>query len=279
MDELDVVCVGSAAVDTVYLVDNFPSPDEITLAQWCRHFCGGSAANVAVGLSRLGVRSGLISKVGEDEEGKELLKRLISEGVDVSGVTISQKTARTTVLINRKGEKAIITDTEGVLKNKNDIREDYVKKAAILYIGDCFVPVAEKVVEMAGKKLKVVRIKNVHVCPGIDVGTIVSGADFVVMNEKTYAQYKGKEENVIVTLGEKGCLYVKERLEVPGVKVDSVDTTGAGDAFCAGFISKILEKRPLEEALRFANAAGAVSTTKYGAMDSMPSRKEIELLL
>lgn len=277
MDELDVVCVGPAAVDTVYLVDDFPSPDEITLAQWCRHFCGGSAANVSVGLSRLGVRSGLISKVGEDEEGKELLERLISEGVNVRGVTISRKTARTTVLINRKGEKVIITDTEGVLKDTNDIREDYVKKAAILYIGECFVPVAEKVVKMAGKK--VVRIKNVHVCEGIDVGTIVSEADFVIMNEKTYTQYKGKDENVIVTLGEKGCLYVKERLEVPGVKVDSVDTTGAGDAFCAGFISMILEKRPLEEALRFANAAGAVSTTKYGAMDSMPSRKEVELLL
>lgn len=277
----EVVSVGSAAIDSVVLLPDFPSPDQISVAHWCRQFCGGSSANVAVGLSRLGVYTGLVSKVGRDQKGVELLHRLGSEGVDIQEVRISGKTARTLILLTERGEKTIIADTECVLKSEEELPERYISEAQCVYIGDCFLPVAEKAVRIAGNftLTSVLRVRNVHLPFDRDLKKVISRADFVIMNEKTYSYINGTYSNFIITKGKKGCHYVKDDLSIEGVTVNPIDTTGAGDAFCAGFISQILNKKSIEEALYFANAAGALSTTKYGAMDSMPVRIEIESLL
>jgi len=279
MNELpDVVCIGSAALDLVFLLDDFPSPDQISLAKWCKQFCGGSSANVSVGLSRLGVYSGLISKVGKDAEGVLLLNTLVSEGVDVRAVKISGKTGRTVVLLTETGEKAIIADTQCVLKTENELPKWYLSKAKAVYIGDCFLPVAEKAIELA-RKFKILtfcRLRNVS--SGLHFEKIISQADFVIMNEKTHSLLGDTYENFVITKGSRGCSYVREDILIDGIKVDSIDTTGAGDAFCAGFIYQIVKGNSVKEALQFANRAGAVSTTKYGAMDSMPSRTEVESL-
>ncbi|KYK31493.1 MAG: carbohydrate kinase family protein [Theionarchaea archaeon] len=277
----EVVSVGSAAMDSVILLPDFPSPDQISVAHWCRQFCGGSSANVAVGLSRLGVYTGLMSKVGTDQEGVELLHRLGSEGVDIRAVKISGKTARTLILLTERGEKTIIADTECVLKSEEELSEKYILEAKYVYIGDCFLPVAEKAVRIAGNftLTSVLRVRNMHLPFDLDLKKVISQADFVIMNEKTYSHINGTYDNFIVTRGKKGCRYVKDDISIEGITVNPIDTTGAGDAFCAGFISQILNRRPIEEALYFANAAGALSTTKYGAMDSMPSQTEVESLL
>ncbi|KYK35799.1 MAG: carbohydrate kinase family protein [Theionarchaea archaeon] len=277
----DVMCIGSAAVDSVFLLKEFPSPDEISLAYWCKQFCGGSSANVAVGLSRLGLYTGLVSKVGRDPEGVHLLNRLISEGVDIRTVIISGKTAKTVVLLTEKGEKAIIADTDCVLKTEEELPQASISKSKALYIGDCFLPVAEKAVDTAREMdiKSFLRVRNVHFSFDLNVEDVISNADFVIMNERTYSMIDKRNENFIITKGKKGCYYVKEDVTVEGFPVESVDTTGAGDAFCAGFIYKILRGGSVKEALHFGNAAGAVSTTKYGAMDSMPSKREIESLL
>lgn len=277
----DVMCIGSAAVDSVFLLKEFPSPDEISLAHWCKQFCGGSSANVAVGLSRLGLYTGLISKVGRDPEGVILLNRLISEGVDIRAVKISGKTAKTVILLNERGEKAIIADTDCVLKTGEELPQASISNAKALYIGDCFLPVAEKAVDAARKMgiTSFLRVRNVHLSFDLNLENVISNADFVIMNERTYSLIDKRNENFIITKGKKGCYYVKEDVTVEGFPVESVDTTGAGDAFCAGFIYQILRGSSVKEALRFGNAAGAVSTTKYGAMDSMPSKREVESLL
>jgi ribokinase len=276
----DVLCIGSPAIDLVFLVEDFPSPDQISLAHWCKQFCGGSSANVSVGLSRLGLYSGLIGKVGRDPEGVTLLNRLISEGVDIRTVKVTGKTARTVILLTEKGEKTIITDTECVLKSENELPQEFMAEAKAVYIGDCFLPVAQKAVEVTRDTgiVRVLRLKNVHVSSGLDIGPLFD-ADFVIMNEKTFSYIGEPRENFIITRGKNGCYYVKEDITIEGIPVDPVDTTGAGDAFCAGFIYLLVKKSPVEKALQFANAAGAAATTRYGAMDSMPSRKEVESLL
>lgn len=277
----DVVCIGSAAIDSVFFLKEFPSPDQIFLAQWCKKFCGGSSANVAVGVSRLGITAGLVSKVGTDEEGALLLDRLVSEGVDIGAVNISGKTAKPVVLLTEKGEKAIIADTECVLKLGEELPESYIAQAKAVYIGDCFLPVAEKAVNLAVEMgiTSFLRLRYVHLYPGLDLKSVISRADFVIMNEKTYTRIKYKNENFIITKGEKGCYSMRKGITVEGFPVKSVDTTGAGDAFCAGFVYQVLKGSCIEKALQFANAAGAVSTTRYGAMDSMPSKEEVESLL
>jgi len=83
---------------------------------------------------------------------------------------------------------------------------------------------------------------------------------------------------VIITLGAQGALIVRpgETLHLEGVPVDALDTTGAGDAFMAGLAVALAEGRSLEEATRFANMVGALSTKKPGAMPSLPTRDEVE---
>jgi sugar/nucleoside kinase (ribokinase family) len=277
----DVVCVGPTAVDTVFLVKEFPNSDEISLASWSREFCGGSSANVAVGLSRLGLYSGLISKVGRDSYGVSLLNKLISEGFDVREISICGKTAQSVVLVNERGEKIIVADTECALKTEEAIHQEYITNCKTLYLGECFLPAAEKALDLAVEKglHTFLRLKNIHISPGLNLEKIITKADFVIMNEKTHARMKETRQNFVITRGEKGCCYPAENIVVQGIPVPCLDTTGAGDAFCAGFIYQVMKGESVLEALRFANAAGAVSTTTYGAMDSMPSLNEVESLL
>jgi ribokinase len=105
---------------------------------------------------------------------------------------------------------------------------------------------------------------------------VMNNADYVIMNEKTSTLIR-RSESTIVTRGKKGCQCGD--IIIKGIPVNTRDTTGAGDAFCAGFMYQIVKGNSLEKALEFGNAAAAASTTVYGAMDSMPSREAVESLL
>jgi ribokinase len=283
--ENQVVCIGSTAMDLLVQVDSLPSPDQISLAAWSREFCGGSSANVAVGLARLGVHAGLISKVGRDREGVTLLNRLISEGVDIRFVDTVGSTSKTIVLLSEKGEKTIVADTAGILGSKDRLPLQALHGAQALYVGECFLSVAEKALDYAEKKglLRVIRLKNIHFSPGLDLKQIISGADYVLMNEKTYAVFSSHipliPDNLIVTRGNKGCAIPSRNFTIGGIAVTAVDTTGAGDAFSAAFIHGLIRGDPLEKALHFANRAAAFSTTSYGAMNSMPTLENVQSML
>jgi len=88
-------------------------------------------------------------------------------------------------------------------------------------------------------------------------------------------------KKVIVTLGSKGALYMdgEEMFEVPAFKVESVDTTAAGDSFCGALAVAIAEGKGMREAIRFASACAAISTTRLGAQPSLPRREEVEEFL
>ncbi|MGD2249660.1 MAG: carbohydrate kinase family protein [Candidatus Methanofastidiosia archaeon] len=275
----NVVCIGSTTMDTAVLVDEFPMVNQITLMHWKKEFCGGSSANVAVGLSRLGVDAALVSKVGKNKKGVSLLHTLVSEGVDIQGVVTHGETAETIILVDKRGEKMIIADTGCVLETADEVCPQYITGDA-LYVGECFLPVAEKAVDMAQKNdMKIfLRVKNVHISPDFNVDALIDKSHFVIMNETTYSCIDTEYKNVIVTKGKNGCYYPEKDIKIEGIPVDTVDTTGAGDAFCAGLIHHIMEGYPLEDALHFAVAAGAVATTRYGAMGSMPKQREIAVL-
>jgi len=283
--ENDVICIGPTAMDLVMLLDSFPHPDQISLAAWSREFCGGSSANVAVGLARLGVNTGLVSKVGRDREGVALLNRLISEGVDIRFVDIVNKTSKTIVLLNEKGEKTIVADTVGILTSQTRLPLHALDQIRALYVGECYLSIAEYALEYvtAHDTMSFLRLKNIHLTSGLDLTGVISGADYVLMNEKTYASFSARmsdsPDNIIITRGEGGCIFPGLDIMIDGLPVTPVDTTGAGDAFCAGFIYSLLSGNSPEKALHFANTAAALSTTTYGAMDSMPTCREVESAL
>lgn len=283
--ENEVMCIGSSAMDLVVQVDSFPTPDQISLAAWSRELCGGSSANVAVGLARLGLYTGLVSKVGRDREGVLLLNTLISEGVDIRFVNITGNTSKVIVLLTEQGEKTIVADTHGILNSEKMLPLHALHEIQALYVGECFLSVAEKALNFATEKgiITFLRLKNIHLKAGLNLTGVISAADYVLMNEKTYAVFVEDNpvipDNLVITQGSRGCRVPTQNLNMDARPVTSVDTTGAGDAFCAAFIYAVLTKSPLKKALHFANTAAALSTTSYGGMDSMPTLEKIQSML
>lgn len=296
----EVVCFGALNVDKLYLVDRLAGADEESIILDFKESPGGSAANTAVGLARLGVKVGYIGKIANDREGKLLLKDFIDEGVDTGGIVIS-KTGRSGSIIgfvDRKGNRALYVDP-GVndMLRYEEINLDYVRGARILhltsFVGD--MPFA------AQKKLvKEVREVKVTLDPGMiyarkgleNLKPIIKRCYAILPSEREISLLTGKNykegaelllkegiEIVAVKLGEKGCYVTngKENHLIKPFKVKVVDTTGAGDAFCAGFIYGLLRGKNLKECGILGNFVASRCLTRMGAREGLPKIFDLPL--
>lgn len=294
-DKVEASVFGSAALDTIITFSRTPEIDETILATKITISAGGSAANVAVGLSRLGIKSAFIGRIGTDEASRLILMKLSQEGVNVSQVKIIReaKLPKTIILVEG-GKKRIITiaNKETLsLTSPDEVAWDYVDVSKMVYIGEVYVEVASTIASYARAKGKTViyRMLNPFAEMGIErLEGIISNAHYIIMNEvgwKKLMEKKGKNnlkeptdllnlgvECVIITKGGKGIeIYMKNKeISIPPYKVETIDTTGAGDAFSAGLIWAMLNGYDIEKAAKIANILAAISTTKIGAQNSMP---------
>lgn len=320
--KVDIICLGELLIDFVSL-DRDVSLVEST---GFKKAPGGAPANVAAGVAKLGVSSGFIGKVGNDPFGYYLKKVLDDLNVDTSYL-IFDKYARTTLsFVAQKSDgvrDCMFYRNPGadMLLSSKEICEDYIKSAKIFHFGSISLG-SEKSKEATLKAVEYARKHAVLISydpnlrmslweseesarKGINLG--FGYADVVKISEEEYgfitgctspgecAKYlldKGPKL-VIVTLGEKGCYYSdgKSCGTVHGFKVDSLETTGAGDAFVAGVLGNLAKRmgkgalnvleadQELVKILTFANGAGALATTKIGAIPSLPTTREVEELL
>ena len=296
---LDAILIGATALDVIAKVDKFPEVDKTVLAKEVIKQAGGSISNIAVGLSRLGFKVGFVGKVGNDIEGEFLLESLRRENMDVSRVIIAEgHSASTFIAVNKEGERIIFAlGGKALLERAAEIPKEYLRASKCLVIGETLPEVSKGLSEYLRrynqKQIVIYVPGSIIASYGLEYSKdILKYSHIVVLNEKEIIELtenKNVEKSVhallnrgikyvVLTLGRKGaCIYTKnQKICVPPFKIKTVDTTGAGDAFTAGIIYAFTLKYSLRNSLIFASACAAISTTKMGAREGLPTLKKIK---
>jgi len=296
----DVIGFGALNVDKLYRVGRIAKEGEEGFILSMMELPGGSAANTIVGLARLDIRTGFIGKVSRDHEGKLLLDGFRREGVDIGGVVIAKMGQSGTVsaFIDRKGERALyvhpsVNDTLAF----KEIDLDYAKQTKFLHL----TSMDEK--PFQAQKELVETLPNVKV--SLDLGEIYGRKgltklrpllkrSYVLMPSEnelkmmTRANFKEGANRLLeegtrivaVKLGQKGCYVTngKESYLVKPFETKVVDTTGAGDAFCAGFLYGLIKGKDLYECGRLGNFVASKCIEKAGARTGLPHASDLKEL-
>ncbi|MDQ6674295.1 MAG: ribokinase [Chloroflexota bacterium] len=299
MQPVRVVVVGSLNMDLIVKVPHLPRAGETVVGDSLLRAPGGKGANQAVAAARLGASVAMIGRVGHDSFGRDLTRGLRDEGISTRWVRGSDHpTGAALIEVDDRGENSIAVAPGA---NADLLPEDVPRKAieaADVVVAPLEVPLAS--IEEAFRLARLAGVRTVlNAAPAQSVRPSLLGlADVVICNEIELAMLlgqavtKGEEgpaaralrswpgQVVIVTLGERGALgaAADEDIEQPTYPVQVVDSTGAGDAFVAGF-STALHTADIKAALRLGCAAGALATTRRGAQPSMPSLAEVSALL
>ena len=301
----DVVCLGILVADFFPdPVDKLPVPGELALINSIALSTGGCAANTAVALSKLEVKTGVIGRVGDDEFGGFIRRDLDSLGIDVSRmvVTDQQETSKT-IIISVKGEDRRYLHLFGANGGlcAADVDSDYLKQAKVLYVGGflgmpdfTFDETAALFAEVRRAGVKTVLdvivpspgdyasgfaklLPHVDVfLPNSDEAGVLTGFENPEKQARIFADMGAL--TVVITMGSDGILARTDGTVIrTGVyDVPFVDGSGAGDAFDAGFIYSMLRGDPIETALKKASAMGASCVRALGCAPGLFSRRELE---
>lgn len=298
MAEYDVITLGHALVDIRFIVDRFVGPDEeATIIKQTRSV-GGSAANVAIDVSRLGGSAATIIKVGLDGFGRLIIDELMREEVDVSGVKVCLGDTGFTVVIIDKEGRVKMYGFKGASEKlePRDIDENIISRGKYLHIASLRLDTSIRGAETAKEHGLTVswdpgRRQAQH---GIEYyRELLRLIDIVLVNRLEARCLTGKEDYreaariiasmgpsiVVVKRGSEG-VYVydagnTEEIDLPAFKVPRVvDTTGAGDAFAAGLLLGLSRSYSLRKAVVYANAVAALKIMHLGS-HHVPSHEEV----
>jgi ribokinase len=299
---LDVCVVGSFMADVVVRAPRLPQRGETVIGSSCETFLGGKGFNQAIAAARAGAVTAMAGALGDDDHGQQFLRTLAAEGIDATGVHVipDAGTGIAFPVVEDSGENAIIV----VPRANHQLTTEHVDRLsgvlgrATVVLMQLELPV-DVVVAAAASARRSGATVMLNPAPAIADAQRFGGlVDVLVPNESELRLLAGDgavdmpkaaarlsavtgAHSVVVTLGEQG-VYVWTAggdFSVPGHRVDAVDTVGAGDAFCGVLAARLAGGADFHEAVRHANAAGALSTTRAGAEPSMPSREAVELLL
>jgi fructokinase len=309
----DIITLGELLIDFV------PTKSGVTLAEAeaFKKAPGGAPANVAAGLAKLGVSSGFIGKVGDDAFGHFLADTLFKTGVDITCLCFSSqaRTALAFVTLHADGEREFLFfrhPSADMLLSDADVNPDYIRSAKIFHFGSISMidePVrsatlfAAQTAREAGLTISYdpnLRLKlwpDAHsALAGIMLGWPFAHVIKLSDEELVFLTGEGDLERgarslmhpglrmMMVTQGSQGCFILTQEasFKIPGFSVQAVDTTGAGDAFVAGFLKGLLEnpkaehnEHQLKEICRYANAAGALTTLERGAIPALPTAEQV----
>jgi ribokinase len=296
-----IAVVGSFNADLVTYVQHLPRSGETLHAQRFLSGAGGKGSNQAVGAARLGAHTTLLARVGMDSFAQIGFKLWQEAGIHTQAVIrdSEQPTGMAMIAVDEVGANTIIViaGANYALTPANvDAAADSITQAQAI-IAQLEVPLeatthALKLAKQHGVKTilnpapayRLPRDLLAHVdylTPNETELQTLCGSSTLDVEQAARSLITSEEQTVIVTLGERGAQYITQQTSgiVAAFKVTPVDTVGAGDAFNAGLAVALAEGLALPEAIRFANAAAAVSITREGAAASMPSREEVGALL
>jgi sugar/nucleoside kinase (ribokinase family) len=277
-------------------VPALPRRDQKVLAEPLDKQPGGMGGNVACAAGRLGLRTGMVGWVGDDADGQRVLSDLHRFGVDTAHVIIQPETTTnyTTVLLDSSGEKAIIiVPTSFDTLNLDSSLIAYLSRARLVYCA-AYDP------EQLGRVAAVVHAAgglmttDIEPAAGLDDDSLrqtlaqvdIAFIDTDTLQLEDYAEAARQfrvagPDLVVMTFGAAGSLACDKSgvTRCPAFKAPVVDTTGAGDCFAAAFLSAYLWELPLDQALRYASAAAALSIQAFGARAALPTDEDIRSFL
>lgn len=303
MTKFDVIGFGALNVDTLLKVDRIASAEEESFIRDYTEACGGSAANTIVGLARLGCKVGFIGKVGDDHEGKLQIDCFKTEGVNTDGIIHSPKGKSGVCLgfVDKKGARALyINPGVNDIIEPRELQWEYVSQTEILhlssFVGEKSFRAQKKVLSSLPEGVKIsFDPGSLYAQKGFSTIEPIIQNSFVMMPNAIELELITGESDipkgaamligmgvkiVAVKLGDKGCYVTngEEKKTIQPFKVPVVDTTGAGDAFNAGFLYGLIHDKTLGECGRLGNFVAAKSVMKMGARDGLPREEDLAYL-
>jgi sugar/nucleoside kinase (ribokinase family) len=290
----DVVGMGLNSVDFLSVVPEFPAPNSKTKMLRFSKQGGGQVATAMVALSRWGVKTKYIGKVGEDEMGQFSLHSIRQEGVDVSSVTIEPNATNQFAMIivdGPSGERTILWNRdERLMYLEGELRKEEVCSGKLLHLDGHDIHAALQCARWAKEE-------GIPIIADLDkveplTSELIKEIDFIITSSRfpmLYTGISGQKKALFelqkhtsgflcATLGHEGVIALLngEFLHVEGFKVDTVDTTGAGDVFHGGFIYGLLQNWEVKKILRFANAVAALKCQDLGGRKGIPTMEEVQ---
>jgi|APHM01.1.fsa_nt_gi Sugar kinases, ribokinase family len=301
-----VVGVGNAHLDRTHVVTSIPGPDEGAYALDSHTIVGGVAANVATGLARLGHDTGVIARLGDDADGRQVQKELKRDGLDVERLRLvaDEASSYTLVLRTPDGQRAIVGGGESSLRLRLRAPDTAYLGGATVAVTSGYTPAIvlqalldrtidprpAVVVDLAGT-MDELRARGYTEAV---LDRLLPRAALVVGSASAVASYAGTDTATVAALRDRGVdqgaitrgadgaqLWNSETVvDLPAFDVTVADTTGAGDAFTAGLIDGLVCRDcRLRAAGEFAAAAAALNCTTVGARPGLPTRKAVEAFL
>lgn len=296
-----VTVVGSLNVDLVADVQRLPRPGETVIARHLSRSFGGKGANQALAAARQGARVTMVGCVGDDAEGRTYLDQLRREGITVSTVktarSISTGTAFITVDAAAENQIIVYAGANGQLSS-GTVRAQRARIAvATVLLVQLEIPLEAAIaaIEIANESRVPVVFNPSPINPDFPWGSLQ--VDYLIVNqteaeilfsrpvetlsssgaEWLTALQEKKVSTLIITRGARTTLALHQGnlLEVPTLPVEPVDTVGAGDTFAGVFAAQLSNDKGIVETIRWANAAGALSTLKPGAQEGTPTAGDV----
>jgi sulfofructose kinase len=280
-------------MDTIALVDKYPSEDERVLAEVIIRAGGGPAAVAAVALSRLGVKSAIVGTIGDDADGREILEIFAHEGVDTTGISVGTTSTAGSVIVASKEHSARAIST------RQPVDQAPVNDAARKLIADAQWVHVDQVGIKRLNDLGIARGKGPQI--SFDAGYGVESFDpiivdlFVPTDRQMALRYPGVDlavalENdslkagntVVATQGSAGSAGFSPEtglVTAPGFKVDVTSTLGAGDVFHGALVAQLIQGYSLQDAMRRANAVAALSCRGLDGQSKIPTTTELDAYL
>lgn len=295
----DVVGVGANSVDFVHLLPGHPQPAGAFAKMQIRErqvLCGGQTATAVCTCASLGLQSKYVGAVGTDENGQRIRQELSRRNVDITDMVVRDAENQFAVILidENSGERIVLWKRdERLTLEARELPADALASARVVHVDDTDEAAAIQAARLgrAGGALVTSDIDRItsrtaelvglvtHAIFAGHVAPQLTGIDNLEQALREMRKTYGGA--LVVTLGDRGAVALEgDRFyNEPAFPVSAVDTTGAGDVFRGGFIYALVQGQPMDRALRTGNAAAAVSCTRLGALNGVPTMDEVHKTL